>query len=1032
MPSVSERNPDLVTSTVSAPVASELTLVVSATYTAEPIEGSLLFWLQELGYQGRVEFAPYNQVLQQLLDPLSEFGRNQGGLNLLLVRPEDWVRFKPDGWDETTIRAGAEELARALRGFAERSSTPTIIVMPPSSPRITKDRAKSRLIQEIEERIQAEILPFDSLHWLGREELARYPVESFYDEAGDRVGHIPFTNLFTSALATAVARRLHAIKSPPYKVIALDCDNTLWRGVVGEDGPREITLGPGMKALQEFIVAQQAAGMVVCLVSKNAEADVLEAFDLRDDFPLRREHLVSWRIGWEPKFRGLAELAEELNLGLDSFIFMDDNPVECAEVRSALPQVLTIQVPPDEEIVDLLRHSWAFDRLKVTEEDRKRTMMYRLNADRTRLESQAGDIGSFLASLELKIEIASPSEDQWSRVSQLTQRTNQFNFSTHRRTETEVRQLDRSGLECLRVDVSDRFGEYGLVGVAIFGYIGNELSIDTMLLSCRVLGRGVEHSLFAHLGQIALDRGLDFVEARFLPSAKNEPAARFLDSLDGAIASPASDGQGTLYRIPASEAANLAYRPGSDARDQLELARTGGTKRASAPILAAGLDKSACHARIAEELSKPEAVLRAVEAASMTGRSLETPFVLPNTAIERQLSGIWCRVLHLDRVGIRDPFNDLGGTSLKAARLFVEIESQFGIRLPMTTLLDAPTVEELAIRIAAAGRGEARQSLRLLRPGAEAGPALFLVHDGDGEILLYMNLARRLPEDLAVYGIEPHGTDRCPTILTTIPEMAAYYIARVREACPSGPYLLGGMCAGGTIAFEMAMQLRAAGQPVGLVALLDASDSRAEMRHNLLIGRRWERFVQSLRNNQGRGGTADQSGNPVGEITAVRRDSRLGRMAGKAATALTKIRSLVAFEVGTRLKTRAEAAWIGKLRAAVTVSGEPARDFVGPPFRTVYKHAERNFEPSSQLDASVLLVRAGGDGLEHAGDEPFHRIFREPLLGWACRVVDGPRSIEVVDVPGGHGGMLQEPHVASIAEPLRIAIDRALVAEVGR
>ena len=141
--------------------------------------------------------------------------------------------------------------------------------------------------------------------------------------------------MFTAAMATAVARRIHAIKSPPSRSSPWTATTPLWKGVVGEDGPRGVTVGPGMKALQEFIVDQQAAGMVVCLVSKNAEADVLEAFDLRDDFPLRREHLVSWRIGWGPKSQALVELAEELNLGLDSFIFLDDNPVECAEVRAA-------------------------------------------------------------------------------------------------------------------------------------------------------------------------------------------------------------------------------------------------------------------------------------------------------------------------------------------------------------------------------------------------------------------------------------------------------------------------------------------------------------------------------------------------------------------------------------------------------------------------------------------------------------------------------------------------------------------------
>ena len=1032
MPSVTDREPDVAGPPIGGSSAAELTVVVAATYTAEPIEGPLLFWLDELGFRGRVEFAPYNQVLQQLLDPSSEFGRNSGGINVVLARLEDYARFKPGGWDEAAIRSGVEELGQALQAFVTRSSTPTILLCPPASPKVTSNPERSRLLADLESRLQADVLPFDSLHWLGHAETSLDAIESPHDEAADRVGHIPYTSLASAAMATAIARRVHAIKMPPYKVVALDCDNTLWKGVVGEDGPRGITLGPGMKALQEFVVAQQAAGMVVCLVSKNAEADVLEAFELRPDFPLRRDHLVAWRIGWGSKSKALAELAEELNLGLDSFIFIDDNPVECGEVREALPQVLTIQAPPDEGFVELLRHSWAFDRLKVTEEDRKRTQMYRLNANRTRLESQTADIGSFLASLDLKVDIGTPSEDQWARVAQLTQRTNQFNFSTRRRTETEVRQLAGSGLECLRVDVSDRFGEYGLVGLVIFGPSGDALKIDTMLLSCRVLGRGVEHAMFAHLGQLAVERGLASLEAPFLPTPKNEPAANFLNSLASATAFPAIDNAVTTYRIASSDAGSLAYRPGEDARDQLELARTGGKKKeGTAP--AKGRDKSRSYARIASELARPEAVLKAVEAASMRTRDLDTPFVAPDTAVERQLAETWCRVLYLDRVGILDEFNDLGGTSLKAARLFVEIEAEFGIRLPMSTLLDAPTVQALSARLASAGRGEARQTLRLLRSGVEGGPSLFLVHDGDGEVLLYLNLARRLPEEVSVYGIEPHGTDRCPTLLTTIPEMAAYYVAKVREACPSGPYLLGGLCAGGTIAFEMATQLRTAGLPVGLVALLDSSETRAELKPNLVAAGRWQRLLKSLRGGSANSGsTTEAKPLEAGEAQPAR-GSTIERVAGKAKTVASKLRNVIRYEVESRLKRRAEAARIQSLRAALAGGGANLANLEGPSFRAVYQQAEREFEASGRLlEVPVLLVRAGGDGLEHLGDLPLTRIYRDPLFGWSARVSGGAGAIEVIDAPGGHGGILREPHVATIIEPLRAAIDRATMAEVGR
>jgi hypothetical protein len=139
---------------------------------------------------------------------------------------------------------------------------------------------------------------------------------------------------------------------------------------------------------------------------------------------------------------------------------------------------------------------------------------------------------------------------------------------------------------------------------------------------------------------------------------------------------------------------------------------------------------------------------------------------------------------------------------------------------------------------------------------------------------------------------------------------------------------------------------------------------------------------------------------------------------------------LAAYEVGSRLKKRADAAKVRTLREAVRRGNVPPDGLVGPSFRTVYKFAEREFHPNGRLNAPVLLIRAGGDGLEHPGDEPLARIFNEPLLGWAVRVAEGPDSMEVVDVPGGHGGMLQEPHVASIAGPLRLAIDRASLAEV--
>jgi FkbH-like protein len=1017
-------------------VTSDARIVVSATFTAEPIGPLLLFWLKQLGLTWRVEFAPHNQIFQELLDPGSLFACNDSGINLLLIRFEDWARFKPGGWDATTLESTADELADSLLSFAKRSNTPTILCVMPPSPLVSGDSGRMAFLSTLENRVRAIIAPYGSVHWLGADALLRYPVQFFYDEVGDRIAHMPYTAPLLASVSTAVARRIHLIKVPACKVVALDCDNTLWAGVVGEDGPEGITLGPGMKAFQEFIVSQQAAGMLVCLVSKNSEADVLDAFDVRPDFPLRREHLVSWRINWGPKSQGLTELAEELNLGLDSFVFLDDNPVECAEVQSALPQVLTLRVPPDGEIAELLPHLWAFDRLKVTEEDRKRTLMYIQNANRSRSERQTGDISTFLASLNLQITIVAPTGEQWARVAQLTQRTNQFNFTTIRRTVSEVSLCGHAGLECLCVEVSDRFGEYGLVGVLIFGSAGDAIVVDSFLLSCRVLGRGVEHAMLAHLGRLASDRGLEFVEARHLPTPKNEPAGNFLRSVAAGYASESKDG-GTTYRIPVDVVLGVAYHPGSDARKQLEFARTAGTSKASnegTANQAVEFDKSAFYTRVATELRSPEAVVRAVETNSSTSRNLETPLIEPSTAIQRDLVTLWGHVLLIDRVGIDDEFNALGGSSIQCARLFVEIESNYGVRLPMSTILEAPTIRLLAERLVSSSRAQVRSSLKLLKPGVEGGPTLFLVHDGDGETLLYLNLARRLADEVAVYGIEPLGNDYCPMVHTRIPEMAADYVARVREVCPEGPYLVGGLCAGGVIAFEMALQLRAAGQPVGLVALLEAADARAEAKPYLGTRRRWARFVKGFRREAGSSqgnGQADANDNaPIhGNGHAVRSDLGLKRLVRYGEYALTKLSGFVRYKVGLHAQRRIEAAKLRALRAAAA-SGQIPDDLSGLTVRTVYEHAERSYTPVGLLDVPALLVRGGADGKGYPADEPLVNRLRDLDFGWGRRLAAGPSALEIVDATGGHGGILQEPHVAVVATCLQDAIDRATTARV--
>ena len=447
--------------------------------------------------------------------------------------------------------------------------------------------------------------------------------------------------------------------------------------------------------------------------------------------------------------------------------------------------------------------------------------MYKQNAERSRVQRQAGSFQEFLTNLELRVEIATPEPTQLDRVAQLTQRTNQFNFTTRRRTESEIRQLAENDLDCRIVEVSDRFGDYGVVGVLVYGTRSESLEIDTFLLSCRVLGRGVEHRMLDHLGDIALESGLDFVVATAIPTAKNLPARQFLDSVASGFK---KDAAGKLvYRIPSELAAKAA--PSVQAVNTNEAEHSG--PHSSSQV--AGLPGRVVppYERIATALHSPDHVLEQLATAMCKRRErpqLAHPLRTPRTEIERRLCELWAELLNYQTVGVRDSYFELGGTSLLAVDLFVRIENLFGIALPLTTLIEAPTVAELA------GFVEGRHQRDSLVPIRREGnrPVIFLVHDGDGETMLYRNLALRLDPDHPVYGLQPHADSRHPLLHTRIEEMAAHHIEKMRTVQPHGPYIIGGMCAGGVIAYEIARQLQSHGETIGMVALIDAADVLAE------------------------------------------------------------------------------------------------------------------------------------------------------------------------------------------------------------
>ncbi len=631
-----------------------MTIAISATFTAEAIQPGLAFWMRELGLPAELRFAPYNQVFQELLDPTGLLARNTSGINVVLVRFDDWPA------------AQAAKFVDAVRAAAGRIAVPLILVLCPGA-------------VQFDDEVRRGVADLPSVYLLTAAEIAAlYPVAEVLDPDSHQLGRVPYTPLYFVALATALARKIHAIAAPQFKAIALDCDDTLWAGICGEDGPEGVVLDPPRRALQQFMAQRRRDGMLLALCSKNNEEDVAAAFRAHPEMPLAPGDFVAQRVNWNSKAGNLASLAEELAIGLDTFILVDDNPKEVQEVEAGAPQALALLLPARaEEIPAFLAHVWAFDRARLTLEDRRRGEVYAQRAERARAARTSSSLEDFLASLELEVKIAPMEPAQVDRVAQLTSRTNQMNATCIRRTAAEIERLSE---ECLTVHVTDRFGSYGLTGVILFRVAASALVVDTFLLSCRALGRGVEHRMVARLGEIALAHGLQTVEIPFVAAQRNRPAQLFLESLGAAPI----DG---VFRLSAVDAARVQYHPSAGQPAPLP---------GPEPAPATPPPARAPYARIASGLRTPEQISAALRPTSRRRTAL-CDADAPRTALERDLVALWAELLNVEAVGIHENFFELGGHSLLAVQLLSRVRQIYAVDLSLEVVYSGEfMVAELA------------------------------------------------------------------------------------------------------------------------------------------------------------------------------------------------------------------------------------------------------------------------------------------------------------------------------------------------
>lgn len=380
---------------------------------------------------------------------------------------------------------------------------------------------------------------------------------------------------------------------------------------------------------------------------------------------------------------------------------------------------------------------------------------------------------------------------------------------------------------------------------------------------------------------------------------------------------------------------------------------------------------------------------------------------LPQTAIESQLLSIWQRILGIDAIGIRDNFFELGGHSLMMVSLFDALEREMGKTLPMSVLFEAPTIAALARHFQPTDGDRSWDSLVQIRPGNPATPPLFLIHEVQGKILMYHTLSRHLKGDRAVYGLRPYGKEGFPMLHTRIPEMVAYYISKIQTVQPHGPYYLGGMCAGGNLAFEVALQLEAKGEKVEFVALFDSLDVRQLENAKKVLSQedkktRLESFARALER---------------GDRTLASPPKFWQRLK----IVQQKVKGFVTYKIQETVKRSLEEAKLRIYRFCLD-RHLPLPNFLGNiPVEEILKFAKRTYTIGGMYQGRLTLFRATRADENVPFDRPRIELTDNPFFGWEAHAIDG---VDVCDVPGGHATMIQEPNVRVLAEQLQSCLDR--------
>lgn len=480
----------------------------------------------------------YGQFMQAALDPQSEINRAGCDAVLLALDAHAFALATAPGDDERATEAVERALAEvdAMVAGLSKSGASVILqsIAPPAEMLLggydsllagSESAQIAAFNQSLAEHCRnSKTVLFDVAAMAQRVGLANW-----HDPIAWNMAKQPLSHALIPYHADNLCRLIAAMRGKSRKALVLDLDNTLWAGVIGDDGMAGINIAQGDAtgeahlALQAYALRLREHGVVLAVSSKNTDEIARQVFREHPDMLIREEHLAVFQANWNDKASNLQAIAEALNIGLDALVFVDDNPAERALVRQRLPQVAVPELPDDPaHYVRTIAAAGYFEAVAFGDEDRKRARFYSDNAKRVALQANIGSIDDYLRSLEMKIAFARFDEAGRARIAQLINKSNQFNLTTRRYTEAEIDALIAdASVFTMQIRLEDNFGDNGMISTIIARPDGADWEIDTWLMSCRVLGRKVEEAALQQLVYCGRQRGIERLVGVYRPTERN-------------------------------------------------------------------------------------------------------------------------------------------------------------------------------------------------------------------------------------------------------------------------------------------------------------------------------------------------------------------------------------------------------------------------------------------------------------------------------------------------------------------------------